>query len=267
MGLIQKVGKYSQPQNVNFHTHSGYQLILVLSGTAEFIIGSSRYVVDKPSVVVVGNLKPHKITTLSEKYERYVVNLSARQTVGAVKNEKLLSIFFNSADGCVIPAETIKDELSLLFEMLLSETENEDIIVNSEAWILRTILLRLYRISPDSFVGDNPNTGETVRKIEKILHENLADDITLDSIARSLHMSKFYLSHCFSEQVGYSIVQYRLLIKTAAARELLASTEKSISEICDELGFCSMSNFSRHFKKETGFTPSEYRRRIKYERL
>ncbi len=267
MSCIQNIGKHHSPQNVGYHTHTGYQLILVLSGEAEFNIGSSFYKVAEPSVVVIGNLKPHRIVTKSEIYERYVVNLSAAELVSSIKNEMLLSIFFNSADGCVIPVKKIASELVVLFEMLIEEHNSDDSVPNSESWILRTMLLRLFRHSKESFSGTDDNIGPIVRQVAKILHNNIGEDISLDSIAKSLHISKYYISHCFSEQVGYSILRYRLLLKIAVARELLETTEKSVSEICAEVGFSGMSNFSRYFKRETGFTPSEYRKRIKTEKI
>lgn len=267
MGCIQKIERKSDAQTVNFHTHTGYQLILMLSGDVEFLIGDSKFRVTEPSVIVIGNLKPHKITTFSKTYSRYVVNLSSRETVGGIKNEKLLGIFFNSSNGFVIPINDIKDEITTLFEMLKKEHENEEKIGDSEGWLLRMILLSLYRISPQSFGSVDNNMGDLVRQVEKLLHENISEEITLDKIAKKLHVSKYYISHCFSEQVGYSIVQYRLLIKIAVARELLSTTDKSISEICAEIGFSGMSNFSRYFKKETGLTPSEYRKNFKREKI
>ena len=61
---------------------------------------------------------------------------------------------------------------------------------------------------------------------------------------------------------GYSIKNYHLLCRVAATRELLETTDLSITDICAHVGFADMSSLARYFKREIGCTPSQYRKRM-----
>lgn len=56
--------------------------------------------------------------------------------------------------------------------------------------------------------------------------------------------------------------EYAILCRIAAAKEKPAVTDMPVSDICFEVGFPDLSNFSRCFGKTVGCTPSEYRKRI-----
>ena len=124
---------------------------------------------------------------------------------------------------------------------------------------LCSALLSLYRSSPDFFPRTESKRAETVLRIKARLERELTDPPTLESLGREFHLSPYYLAHLFKDITGYSIKNYRMLCRIAAARELLTSTSLSVSEICDRIGFSNMSNFSRYFKKELGVSPLRYR--------
>jgi transcriptional regulator GlxA family with amidase domain len=72
-------------------------------------------------------------------------------------------------------------------------------------------------------------------------------------------MSDCCFMHLFKEVTGQSFVAYLNRFRVARARSLLASTDKAISEISLETGFCNQSYFGVIFRRITGMTPLEYR--------
>ena len=95
----------------------------------------------------------------------------------------------------------------------------------------------------------------TVRYIEN----NLDREITLDELAKTVHFNKSYLIVRFKETWGISPMKYVNYVRIERARELLATTEKSITDIALEVGFSGIHYFSRYFKARVGITPQEYR--------
>ena len=85
----------------------------------------------------------------------------------------------------------------------------------------------------------------------------------LDELARRVNVSRYYLSHSFKSVTGYGVRQYQILCRIAAAKEKLAVTDMPVSEICFEVGFSDLSNFSRYFGKTVGCTPGEYRKKVR----
>lgn len=76
-------------------------------------------------------------------------------------------------------------------------------------------------------------------------------------------MSRPYLASKFKAETGETLTDFILKEKTEEAKRLLRYTDKTATMIGAYLGFSSQSHFSRVFKKYTGLTPAEYRK--KYE--
>lgn len=90
------------------------------------------------------------------------------------------------------------------------------------------------------------------------IEDHLEDELTLDKLAGTFYVSKYYIAHIFKEQAGLSVHQYILKKRMQASREAILGGE-SISQIYSRFGFKDYSSFYRAFKKEYGVSPKEYR--------
>ncbi len=88
----------------------------------------------------------------------------------------------------------------------------------------------------------------------------LDQDITLDEMARELHVSKFYLCHAFKRKTGITIMQYVLSQRIARAKQLLAGTDHTVTEIATRVGFDSAAHFAKVFRALEGTAPRQYRK-------
>ena len=78
-------------------------------------------------------------------------------------------------------------------------------------------------------------------------------------VADKFGYTENYVSHMFKNKTGHSILQYITTAKVRIAAEMLADSYASISEISERLNYSSPQAFSKMFRKQTGFTPSQYR--------
>lgn len=85
--------------------------------------------------------------------------------------------------------------------------------------------------------------------------------LTLEMICKNLHFSKSYVSHVFKANTGYTLKGYCNKLKINDAKNLLKTTSLSVTEIALAVGFDNISYFISTFKKQTGATPLEYRKR------
>ena len=100
-----------------------------------------------------------------------------------------------------------------------------------------------------------------VRKIDHVIQEHLWQKLTPTLIAEELEMNLSYLCREFKKSTRKTIGEYINERKIGEAKRLLKTTDLSLVEIADTLGFSSQSYFHRVFKRLTGQTPMEYRER------
>ncbi len=96
--------------------------------------------------------------------------------------------------------------------------------------------------------------------IKNYLDQNFNEKITLDDLAETYYINKFYLTRIFKEQFGSSITNYLLQVRITHAKQLLRFSDMSIAEIATECGMSDANYFSRTFRKVEGMSPGEFRK-------
>ena len=91
------------------------------------------------------------------------------------------------------------------------------------------------------------------------IDHNYQNEVSLDETSRQINISPYYFSKLFKEEMGQSFIEYVTGIRMEKAKELLSKTDKSMKEICNEIGYADPNYFSRTFKKNVGFTPTEFK--------
>lgn len=100
------------------------------------------------------------------------------------------------------------------------------------------------------------------QKIIQYIGQNFKQDITLETLAKEFSVSKFYISHIFSDKIKINFRNYLALIRAEYAASLIRSTNDSMTNICSCSGFASQRTFNRAFKQIYGMTPREYKNNI-----
>ena len=103
----------------------------------------------------------------------------------------------------------------------------------------------------------------TMHSIMSFCSAHFAEDISLEYLADSLHLSRCYISHLFSRNLNIGFSEYINMLRVSAACELLLETRGRIADISEEVGFGSIRSFNRAFLKIMGRTPKEYREKVK----
>jgi len=107
---------------------------------------------------------------------------------------------------------------------------------------------------------DNDPVGRHIAKAKFLLQQSFDSNVGMEEIARKLPMGYSAFRKAFKEIAGESPNKYQLDLRLSKARELLANTTLSMSEIADHTGFGSVFYFSKLFKKNTGLSPLAYRK-------
>lgn len=104
-----------------------------------------------------------------------------------------------------------------------------------------------------------------LRKTLAYIHGHISDQITLEEAAEMSGVSVSYFSVLIKQYTGVSFVNYLTSLRMDQACSMLSGSAHSIMDICYQVGFNDYSNFSKRFKKITGMTPRDYRRKAQGE--
>lgn len=107
---------------------------------------------------------------------------------------------------------------------------------------------------------------EVADTVHDMIVSNLDQHITIAEFARSLHVSPTQIKVSFSKVYGLPVYTYARMQRMTAASKLLAETDQSILEIAGKYGYENGSKFAGAFRSVIGTSPSEYRRRIIWEK-
>lgn len=104
---------------------------------------------------------------------------------------------------------------------------------------------------------------DKVERLKRFAERNHHRKISLRDAAEAVCLSPKYLSRIFKENTGMGFSDYRLKVKVEKSKELLEKTGYNINQVAEKLGYENTESFIRQFKKLTGCTPSEYRKKKK----
>ena len=99
----------------------------------------------------------------------------------------------------------------------------------------------------------------TIRRASLYIAHHLDETLDLEALAKRFGMGYSFFRRRFRAYTGFSPLAYQLSLRLRRAQRLLKSTDASISEIAETLGFQSQAYFARFFRKETGLSPTSYR--------
>jgi len=102
--------------------------------------------------------------------------------------------------------------------------------------------------------------GGKLQQVVQYIDRNLDCTMTVDNLARIVHLHPNYFSRIFRNHLGQSPIQYINRRRIDKAGILILTTSSTLSEIARQVGIHDIYYFSKQFKEQTGYAPSEYRR-------
>ncbi|MBV9619372.1 MAG: helix-turn-helix transcriptional regulator [Verrucomicrobia bacterium] len=99
---------------------------------------------------------------------------------------------------------------------------------------------------------------ERVERAKELLARDLVNPLALEALGQEVGCSPFYLSRSFSREVGLTIPQYLRKLRMERAAELLRTGRYNVTETATEVGYSSLSHFSKAFCETIGCCPVLY---------
>lgn len=259
---------------MGIHSHNRLEIMLLISGGLEILIYDrhdklvdSVFIKSGQFILIDENVR-HDIRVLSNDTEE--LNLEFTVTPcpahsGAINMKNYLSQFKFFKKFCEKPqsyavaADTVnlKDTIIKIHDTYFESTINKEISYLNDLLLL-SFMIDVARCQlPEKSTTNNYHVNKAVR----LLNLNIAKNITTDFLADKIGINKSYLQRIFKENTGKTIISYLNELRIKQAKKLLANKNFSVIDVAFEVGFNNRQNFAVAFKKYTGTTPTEYRRK------
>ncbi|MDQ8198203.1 AraC family transcriptional regulator [Pelagicoccus enzymogenes] len=162
---------------------------------------------------------------------------------------------------CVTTVESIVDRLGLRAETVsLGEVKLQRKLTDAE---FRSFAEMLEASGFEVLVSREKRLINKIKSsiLERIHYADISSPLKLSAhLAESLGYEYSYLSKVFSAVEAVTIERYSMLQRIERAKELLSYGELNVTEISELLDFSSAAHFSAQFKRETGMSPSQFKK-------
>lgn len=239
-------------ENFSFppHLHPYVEIVYVAQGTMEVTVNGHAVILNAGDVCVCFPNDIHGYT--NKEYSKIQLLIFSPEIINSYFSKRMNTTLENP----FIPSTLINGEISSLFFKLHDEFNN-----NKNEYVIKgflyTILGKL-----DAFFTLKKSIlsySNTTQTLLKYIEGHYLENITLESTAKHLGFSKYYLSRIFSNKIGYQFKDYLNRLRISKAQQLLSGTDMTVTNIALECGFESQRSFNRTFKELTSFTPTEFR--------
>ena len=160
-----------------------------------------------------------------------------------------------------VPVLSRMKEAGILFYQIQHELLNQEIGYGTRA---NHLLDDLFIIIARQLTRQNSSRRDfpqTFMKLEQNLRDNLMHQWTVEEMAALVGLGTTAFSEKVKSFTGFSPLNYLINIRISEAIKLLKRADVNVTDIALDTGFYSSQHFATTFKKLTGYTPSEFRKR------
>lgn len=253
-------------KQIDFHYHDFHKILIFLKGNVSYCVEGRTYELTPNDIIFIHAGEVHRpIQHDSTPYERIIIYVS-KDFLDSYRQEKndltlcLKHAHENQSHVIRVPSfhstrlgQIVRElELSFRREEYANELYHEILFLE--------FMIQLNRAAIRDGIEYIANSASNPKMIAIIdyLNEHLTEDLTIDHLADTFYLNRYYLMHTFKEETGCTIGHYITTKRLLMARDLIDGGFP-ITNACYECGFKNYSTFFRAYKKNFGITPNSSR--------
>ena len=252
------------------HWQNAIEILYVLKGTIQVTINEETYDLEENELEIINVDEAHRLYS-KDKDNRVLIFYINPYFFEKYYND-IGNMFFYTNTSDEGAQETEKyDELRTFLSIILCEIIQK--VDNFDEEIEDTLVKLLYHLinnfhylmHEQDELRENEEQLERYHRIAKYIFNNYNSNITLQDIANKEFLSTHYLSHEIKYATGSSFTDLINLTRVEESVKLLLDTDKTISEISEEIGFSHTRYFNKNFKLYYKTTPLNFRKKYKVD--
>ncbi|MDR1251652.1 MAG: AraC family transcriptional regulator [Treponema sp.] len=249
------------------HTHDVFEILLCRSDNIFLLNNDVISLLQRNDLILFNDTDVHGIIADPDLiFERYVLMFEPGFVRELCSTYNLLECFYGAPGKtvriCHLTAEQ-SDTIISFYDILKKYNKyDSEIIKLKRKIVLAEMLLEINVLFSESSIKPRVELHsdpqyEKIQRILSFINDNLAGELSLETISKQFYISISYLSALFRDVTGFSLSHYIITKRILLATELLKQNRPvtAVTELC---GFNNYSHFIRTFKKFEGISPKQY---------
>lgn len=238
------------------HFHDHYVIELVVKGADKFYCNGKIHTASPHEIVFINPGEIHTGSTIAENELHYY---SISPTKKQLQQIALLLEKNIPSDFCFEQTLTNSPQIAEKMFALFCRIENSGVNdLKAEELFLEFMNQALDSITPKSEEGFADKKDKRVLQVIDFIRNSFDEQISLQQMAKHVHVSPFHLLRIFKAATGLSPYEYLLIVRMEQAKRLL-SKGGTVHDAALSTGFYDTSHFNRIFKKVNGASPKNFR--------
>lgn len=269
---------YDRYEALCLHTHEFIEIVYICRGKGVHVVNDGVYPVSKGDLFIINFDTPHSFFPndpentdhlevyncmfMPEFIEHLQIELPIlKEIVGIFLLNGLYPEERTYSPDLKLGSDSVFYDFQSIFSKMYEEfTHKQTGYVDILKMQLCELLIKIHRKSRQQA---NPNAYklELIHKSIQYLKDNYANPIHLTEVSQHAFLSKSYFSSLFKKTTGMSVFDYLQKIRIDEACRLLIDSSATITSISEKVGYKDYRFFNKIFRKITGMTAQEYRKR------
>lgn len=251
-----------------FSWHEQIEFLYFRQGSAKILCGDRTIVAEAGDLILINPYELHQVNYHSGQplYDCLMIDASlyrdTRQGICDTRYFDLLSDTHACFDNHLGQDPELVAHMEALRRELLEQGVAYELSVKAHVFGLFVCLFRHHVRSRTTFrqMVDNIERYERIKPVLEYMRQNISEPIRLEALAKQCSLSPAHFCRVFRQITGTTPVQYLTTLRLHQAAALLRRTDRSVSQIAEEVGFDDVGYMSRCFKKQFGMTPTQVKR-------
>ena len=254
-GRFLPVMVFSQNRSDNFSTEDKkIQLFALKNACGEIFAGSNTKLMTE--TMADGNiLLIYEILTELEE-QKFFEEVYHRCEVFQSMAEQYLQMNVTSMVGRICGVEAVPEQIEKVYSLIYYSMRYRGRAITDTEKSYYQMEDREELVEPEK-----EQTNQFVRQVKEFVEQNIREELSVEDLAGQVHLNVDYLNRIFKKETGSTLGNYVTLQKMERAKFLLLKTDWSIGDVAAAVGYYNYSSFNRSFKKMTGESPQEWRKR------
>lgn len=252
----------SASEILDTHFHTNLEFVIIINGKQKYVVGGKCYELYGNEIFATYPYEQHGNGEVSQDICEFIwfqIDLSSSQNFLGLTPPRSEYLFRQMLNYDQRTKKANMKDIPLLqkaFYLLSSQELSRQTLGYSHflEFIVKDICTPDIELKRDIY-------SEDIQNAITYIHENLLNNLNIDMIAGQCGLSTSRFKAKFKEQLGITPHAYINWLKIDSAKIYLKDMNRSVTEIAYLLNFSSSNHFASVFKKYTGYTPSDFRRK------